>query len=62
MTQRDEFCTVTGTDADAARQLPRLETELNAAVANLERVLADRASEIFEPEVVTTTSGTVASC
>jgi TnpA family transposase len=43
--QRDDFCTVTGTDPDPARQLQRLETELNAAVADLERVLADPASE-----------------
>ena len=26
--QRDDFCTVTGTDADAARQLQQLEAEL----------------------------------
>ncbi len=44
-TQRDDFCTVTGTDADPTRQLQRLETELNAAVADLERVLSDPASE-----------------
>jgi hypothetical protein len=43
--QRDDFCTVTGADADPARQLERLETELHAAVAGLERVLADPASE-----------------
>jgi hypothetical protein len=36
---------VTGTDADAARQLQQLEAELHAAVTDLERVLADPASE-----------------
>ena len=41
--QRDDFCTVTGTDADAARQLQQLEAELHAAVTDLERVLADPA-------------------
>jgi hypothetical protein len=43
--QRDDFCTVTGTDADAARQLQQLEAELHAAVTDLERVLTDPASE-----------------
>jgi hypothetical protein len=43
--QRDDFCTVTGTDADAARQLQQLEAELHAAVTDLGRVLADPASE-----------------
>ncbi len=43
--QRDDFCTVTGTDADPTRQLQRLETELHAAVTDLERVLTDPASE-----------------
>ncbi|WP_006243345.1 Tn3 family transposase [Mycolicibacterium tusciae] len=45
VTQRDDFCNVTGTHADPAHQLQRLETELHAAVADLERVLADPASE-----------------
>ena len=35
---------MTGTDADAARQLQQLEAELHAAVTDLERVLADPAS------------------
>jgi hypothetical protein len=43
--QRGDFCTVTGADADPARQLQRLEAELHAAVTALERVLADPASE-----------------
>jgi hypothetical protein len=45
VTQRDDFCTVTGTDADPTRQLQRLDTELHAAVTELERVLTDPASE-----------------
>jgi hypothetical protein len=45
LAQRDDFCTVTGADADPARQLQPLETELHAAVADLERVLADPPSE-----------------
>ncbi|GAA3605542.1 hypothetical protein GCM10022236_04290 [Microlunatus ginsengisoli] len=44
-TQRDDFCTVTGTDADPTRQLHRLETELHAAVDDLNRILSDPASE-----------------
>ena len=40
-TQRDDFCTVTGTSADPTDQLRRLEAELHAAVADLERILAD---------------------
>jgi hypothetical protein len=44
--QRGDFCTVTGIDAHPTRQVQRrLETELHAAVAGLERVLADPASE-----------------
>lgn len=42
---RDDFCTVTGADADPARQLQRLERELHAAVTDLERVLAGPAYE-----------------
>src|SRR5277367_919029 len=43
--QRDDFCTVTGTDPSASRQLDRLEHELHAAVAALETVLADPGTE-----------------
>jgi hypothetical protein len=43
--QRDDFCAVTGVDADPTRQLQRLEAELHAAVTDLERVLADPTSE-----------------
>ena len=43
--QRDGFCTVTGTDPSASRQLGRLEHELHAAVATLETVLADPGTE-----------------
>jgi hypothetical protein len=43
--QRDDFCTVTGTDANPRRQLERLEAELHAAVAALEEVLADPGAE-----------------
>ncbi len=43
--QRDDFCAVTGADADPTRQLQRLEAELHAAVTDLERVLADPTSE-----------------
>ena len=43
--QRDDFCAVTGADPDPARQLQRLEADLHAAVAALERVLADPASD-----------------
>ena len=43
--QRDDFCTVTGTEPSASRQLDRLEAELHAAVAALERVLADPGAE-----------------
>jgi TnpA family transposase len=43
--QREDFCTVTGSDPDPTRQLQRLENELHAAVADLERVLTDPASE-----------------
>jgi len=43
--QRDDFCTITGTEADPRRQLDRLDAELHAAVAALEAVLADPASE-----------------
>ena len=39
--QRDDFCTITGTDPCVSRQLDRLEHELHAAVAALETVLAD---------------------
>jgi len=40
------LCTdITGADADPARQPERLETELRAVVADLERVLAEPASE-----------------
>jgi hypothetical protein len=44
-TQHDDFWTVTGANADPARQLQRLETELHAAVADLERLLADPAGQ-----------------
>lgn len=43
--KREDFCAVTGANPDPARQLQRLEAELHAAVADLERVLADPASE-----------------
>jgi len=43
--QRDDFCAVTGTDANPQRQLARLEADLHAAVAELEQVLADRNTE-----------------
>ena len=43
--QREDFCTVTGSDPDPTRQLQRLANELHAAVADLERVLTDPASE-----------------
>ncbi len=43
--QRDDFCTVTGTDADPYRQLERLEAELHAALAGFDTVLADPGTE-----------------
>lgn len=43
--QRDDFCTVTGTDPSVSRPLDRLEHELHAAVATLETVLADPGTE-----------------
>ncbi|MGH3419052.1 MAG: Tn3 family transposase, partial [Streptosporangiaceae bacterium] len=43
--QRDDFCAVTGTDANPQRQLQILEAELHAAVTDLERVLADPGTE-----------------
>jgi hypothetical protein len=43
--QRDEFCTLTGTDSDPTRHLAGLEEQLRAAVAGLEQVLADPAAE-----------------
>ena len=43
--QRDDFCAVTGAGADPTRQLHRLEGELDAAVADLQRVLADPTSQ-----------------
>jgi len=43
--QRDDFCTITGTEADPRRQLDRLDAELDAAVAALKAALADPASE-----------------
>jgi Domain of unknown function (DUF4158) len=43
--QRGDFCTVTGTDPSASRQLERLEAELHAAVAGLETILADPSAE-----------------
>ena len=45
VTQRDDFCTVTGAETDPAQHLQRLEADLHAAVTDLERVLADPASE-----------------
>ena len=43
--QRDDFCTITGTDPNPSRQLDRLDAELHAAVAALETVLADPGTE-----------------
>ena len=43
--QRDDFCTITGTDLDPHRHLERLERELDGAVGQLERVLADPGAE-----------------
>jgi TnpA family transposase len=43
--QRDDFCTVTGSDPNPSRQLERLEAELHAAVAGLETILADPGAE-----------------
>ncbi len=43
--QRDDFCTVTGTDPDPVRQSQRLEAALHVAVSDLERVLADPGTE-----------------
>ena len=37
--QRDDFCTITGTDPSASRHLDRLEAELHAAVAALGLVM-----------------------
>ena len=45
VTQRNDFCTVTGTSIDPTDQLRRLNAELHAAVADLERILADPDSE-----------------
>lgn len=39
-TQRDDFCSVTGTSPDPHEQLRRLETDLHSAVADMEQVLA----------------------
>ena len=39
-TQRDDFCSVTGTSLDPHEQLRRLETDLHSAVADMEQVLA----------------------
>jgi hypothetical protein len=43
--QRDDFCTITGADANPHRQLERLDRELHAAVGALEAVLANPGSE-----------------
>jgi TnpA family transposase len=43
--RRDDSCTLTGTDSDPTRHLASLEEQLRAAVAGLEQVLADPASE-----------------
>ncbi len=43
--ERDDFCTVTGTDANPRRQLDRLEADLHDALAALEEVLADGSAE-----------------
>ena len=43
--QRDDFCTITGTDPNPSRQLERLDAELHAAVAGLETILADPGTE-----------------
>ena len=43
--QRDDFCSITGADANPHRQLDRLEGELHAAIASLETVLADPSTE-----------------
>src|SRR3984893_5620974 len=43
--QRDDFCTVTGSDPNPSRQLERLDAELHAAVAGLETILADPGAE-----------------
>jgi len=43
--QRDDFCTVTGTSSDPTEQLPKLEADLHAAMADLERVLAEPGRE-----------------
>jgi len=45
ISQRDDFCAVTGADPDPRRQLARLEAELHSAVADLERVLAHPSTE-----------------
>ena len=43
--QRDDFCAVTGTNTDPNEQLRQLEQDLHAAVADLERVLAEPGTE-----------------
>jgi len=43
--QRDDFCAVTGTDANPRWQLERLDAELHAAVDALEAVIADPSAE-----------------
>lgn len=43
--QRDDFCTLTGADANPHRQLDRLDGELHSAIASLEAVLADPSAE-----------------
>jgi len=43
--ERDDFCTVTGVDANPHRQLDRLEAQLHEAVAALEAVLAGPGTE-----------------
>ncbi len=45
VTQREDFCAVTGTDPDPAHQLHRFEDDLHAAMTDLERVLSDPASD-----------------
>ena len=54
--QRDDFCTITGTDPNPSRQLERLDAELHAAVAALETVLADPGDARDSPASVMTVS------